>query len=279
MGSLVPSSELAVQSWNAPLLPAESVPALAKVQQMYVEAIKRIQKGIHSEQEDLEIRLQSAHGDQGAKLKERERLQEAYQQKLLEPELVPERSPHRQKARTYLARDGIQALPFYMLVDFAEEVDNQSPLAGGIEQALADAGLLDALVVLPEAVATMDVCCAVHGLNDCRLDWQRLTGKQGINQFLPALTRLLRVDPTLSESIEEKASAWCETAYLLLESLQATSAPSEENLNCWAHGLLSGTVGTGEARCIGKATRVRAQQQELARLREREALLAQELEV
>jgi DNA repair exonuclease SbcCD ATPase subunit len=276
--ALIPSSEQAALSWNAPLLPAESVPALAKVQQIYVEAIERIQEGIHREQEGLERRLQSAHGDQGAKLKERERLQEAYQQKLLEPEFVPERTPHRQKARAYLAREGIQAFPFYMLVDFAEELDSQSPLAGGIEQALADAGLLDALVVLPEAIAAMDACCAVHGLNDCRLDWQHLTGKQGVNQFLPTLTRLLRVDPALSESVKEKASAWSETASLLLDGLQATSSPSEEHLNYWAHGLLAGTIGTGEARCIGKATRVHAQQQELARLREQEALLAQELE-
>ena len=276
--ALIPSSELAAQNWHAPLLPAESVSALTKVQQMYVEAIERIQKEIDREQKDLGIYLQSVHGDQGAKLKERERVQEAYQQKLQEPECVPERTPHRQKARAYLAKEGIQAFPFYMLVDFAEELDSQSPQAGGIEQALADAGLLDALVVLPEAIAAMDACCAAHGLNDCRLNWQHLTGKQGHNQLLPALTRLLRVDPALSESVEEKASAWSEIASLVVEGLQATSPPSEEHANYWTHGLLAGAIGTGEARYIGKATRVRTQQQELARLREQDTLLTQELE-
>lgn len=276
--ALIPSSELAALSWNASQLPMESAPALAKVQQMYVEAIERIQGEIRRELENLEKRLQSVHRDQGAKLKERERLQTAYQQKVQEPEFVPARTPHRQKARAYLSREGVQAYPFYMLVDFAEELDSQSPQAGGIEQALADAGLLDALVVLPESIAAMDACCAAHELNDCRFDWRLLANQKGVNQFLPTLTHSLRVDPALSESVGEKASAWSETAHLLLERLQANASPFKEHLNYWAHGLLAGTVGIGEAHCIGKATRVRTQRQELARLLEQDVQLAQELE-
>jgi hypothetical protein len=273
--SLIPSSEQAALTWNASLLPSKSVPALAKIQQVYLATIERIQIEINKKQNTLEKRLGNVHKEQGAKERERERLQEAYQQKLQEPEVIPWRESHRKRAREYLAREGIQALPFYMLVDFTEEIDSQSPLAGGIEQALVDAGLLDALVVLPEDVAAMDACCLAQGLNDCRLDLQRLTKTESFHQLSLALTHSLRVDPALSENAGERTPYWSETARLLLEHLQNT--PSQEDQYHWTHGLLTGTIGTSEARCIGKATRVRTQQQELARLREQEALLALEL--
>lgn len=265
--SLIPSHEQAALTWHASLFPSESVPALAKIRQIYVATIEQVQEEIHRKQNLLETYLGSAYKAQGAKEQERERLQSVYQQKLQEPEAVPWRASHRKRAREYLVREGIQALPFYMLIDFTEEIDSQSPLAGGIEQALADAGLLDALVVLPEDVAAMDACCFAQGLNDCRLDLQRLTNTESFNQFSLALARSLRVDPALSECVGEKIPQWGSTVQRLLEHLQ--NMTSQENLHHWTHGLLTGTVGTSEAHYIGKATRVRTQQQELARVVER----------
>ncbi len=276
--ALLPSSEQAATTWNASLFPSESVPALARIQQVYIEAIQRMQEGIEKAESALGKRLTRVHREQGAREQEIENLRKVYAQKQQEPEFVPWRAPHRKNARQVLADQGIEAFPFYMLIDFKSEIESQSPLAGGIEQALADAGLLDALVVLPEEVATMDACCLAEGLSDCRLDLQRLAGEPDGGQISLTLMRSLRVDPALHESVGERGSAWVEASQALLEHMQVTSAAlSQGDLNHWTHGLLTGTVGMGEAWCIGKATRIRIQQEELTRLHEQEELLVQEL--
>jgi hypothetical protein len=257
--ALVPSVEEAALAWNASLPPAESIPALARVQQGYTAAIKQIGEAINRAHNDLEGPLNDAYKEQGIQEQALKRVQEAYQRKSQEPEFVPVRSAHRQQAREQLATQGVAALPFYMLIDFTEEIDSRSPLAGGIEQALEDAGLLDALVVLSEDTAAMDAYCLAHGLNDCRLDLTRLSSEQAL-----PLARALRVDPALSTS--EHIDDWTCTVQTLLNSMQHTS--TEQSYERWSHGLLTGTVGTGTARCIGKATREYTQQQELQRLRE-----------
>ncbi len=275
--SLLPSIEQAAQIWNASQLAAESVPALAQVYQTYIEAIKRVLGRIGRDESALSQRLTRVHREQGARESELDELRKIYQQKLLEPEFVPWRATHRKQAREALAAAGIQALPFYMLIDFAEEIDSQSPLAGGIENALADAGLLDALVVLPADSAALDAYCIAQGLSDCHLDLTCLTDERIFAYLSLTLTRALRVDPALSTDGGEKAAAWRENGQLLLASIQATAVAVQEDASRWTHGLLAGTVGTGEARCIGKATRVRIQQQELAHLCAQEEQLAQEL--
>jgi hypothetical protein len=271
--ALVPPVEQAALIWNASLPPTESVPALERVQQTYTDAIKQIGEAITSKRNSMQEPLNKAYKQQGIIEEEIKRVQAAYQQKLQEPEFVPIRAPHRQQAREQLVAQGIAALPFYMLIDFTEEIESLSPLAGGIEQALEDAGLLDALVVLPEDTAAMDDYCLAHGLNDCRLDLSHLDNEQRLPL---TLARALRVDPALPTSIGERATDWTSTVQALLDSMRRS--PIEERYELWTHGMLTGTVGTGTARCIGKATRVRTQQQELQRLREQQKEFDQQLE-
>ncbi|MBA2394862.1 MAG: hypothetical protein H0V70_19215 [Ktedonobacteraceae bacterium] len=276
--SLIPSAELAELTWNAALLPSENVLALAKIQQSYTDAIKRVGEEISRVQRTRERELGELHKQQGVKEEEINTIRKAYSQKQQEPEFTPVRSFHRQKAREYLAAQGIAALPFYMLVDFTEEIDSQSPLAGGIEQALENAGLLDALVVLPENIEAMDACCLTHGLNDCRLDLIHLSNEPRGNTMSLSLAYALRVDPALSESVNERSTGWIDTARVLLEYMQcAVPQQKEEHRERWTHGLLTGSVGVGMAHCIGKATRVYAQKQELERLRRQQELCEQEL--
>src|SRR5207244_7710787 len=93
-----------------------------------------------------------------------------YEQKCAEPEYIPQHSAQRTLARTKLAEQGIAALPLYALHDFAPHIDSASEEAGRIEYMLADAGLLDALVVAPHQLAAADAFLKADGLPDCRFN-------------------------------------------------------------------------------------------------------------
>src|SRR5262249_8306680 len=138
----------------------------------------------------------------------------AYEDKLREPEFVPVRSAHRARAREWLEASGIMALPLYMLIDFAPDVDSQKPLAGSIEHFLEDAGLLDALVVVPAKTAATDTLLAMEGLSDCRLDIASLiyestpAHQNGASTALAPAVRWLRIDPTIRERLQPDEAAW-----------------------------------------------------------------------
>ncbi len=84
----------------------------------------------------------------GGKLREVEEHKLLYEQKLAEPEYMPQHPTRRSLARAKLAEQGIAALPLYALLDFAPEIESEE--AGRIEYMLEDAGLLDALVIAPQ---------------------------------------------------------------------------------------------------------------------------------
>jgi hypothetical protein len=153
-----------------------------------------------------------------------------------------------------------------MLLDVTPEGEH---LAGSIEHMLEDAGLLDALVVLPEHTTATDILLSTTGLSDCRLDLAHQTAVQVNPQFPPWGAGLLRSDLALSEIVGEQVVSWEALTQTLLPMLEYTlfsSLDASSQSIQWRHGLLAGRAGTGSARCLGKATRLREQQQAMAQL-------------
>src|SRR5205807_2613385 len=143
------------------------------------------------------------------------------------------------------------ALPLYVLLDFAPDVDRESAEAGRIEFMLEDAGLLDALVVTPSQVATADTLLLEEGLSDCRLNMEVLS-----NHFTGAPeghrhTNKLCFDTTLKETLIGDSPAWEETATAILATIGASIESARFSMHeggSWAHGLLIGHAEGGTAR-------------------------------
>lgn len=278
--------ERAAACWNEVLPYQETLAQIGSVIQAYEHTIGQVMKAIKTTLHQRQQQLAEARQRQGEKNEAARQARLAYEQKLQEPEYTPYRSAHRTKAREHLESKGVTALPLYMLLDFAPDIDSQSSLAGGLEYLLEDAGLLDALVVLDRDVATADALLAEKGLSDCRLDIQRLTNdhvyqdQQELTVSMPA-KRLLRVDPAIHDLVQD--TSWEETAHMLLHTIEHTVYPalllqaSVEQPLIWQHGLLTGSVGTGAAHCIGKTTRIREQQAEQQRLHQQWQTLEDEL--
>lgn len=170
------------------------------------------------------------------------------------------RHPQRETALAALTAAGIDARPFYALVDFAPSTDLATQ--GRIERALEDAGLLDALLVRAEQAVAADRLLQAQGLSDCR--WKPRQAGRG-----PA-ERLLRVDPAVAET------AWRHLAAEAIGSLTgigflATLATGGE----WNHGLLKGHAAEPRpAGFIGAAQR----QKRIDTLRDELQTLAREHE-
>jgi len=140
---------------------------------------------------------------------------------------------------------------------------------------LEDAGLLDALVVLPTHSDRVDTLLAKAGLSDCRL--QLPQGQAQGNSHSEAPARWLRVDPAMQEQLGAEYPVWATHVESIIATLEQTIY-SDIQQQRWQHGLLSGNRGEGTARCIGKANREREQQQALERLYQRRQQLTSELE-
>jgi hypothetical protein len=280
--------EQAAQTWNEAQPPRETVAQIGALLQEYERIIGQIIDALKASQQHIQQQLATARQHQGEKTQQARQARRAYELKLQEPEYVPERSEHRKKARACLEAKGINALPLYMLLDFTPDIDSLSPLAGGIEYLLEDAGLLDALVVLDADVAAADTILAEAGLSDCRLDIQRLISAQGQQASRDteqsSATQLLQIDPAVHDILSENTPSWTETVNALLHTIERTIYPEllqrDQTAQAahWTHGLLTGSVGEGSARCIGKATRIREQQAEQQRLRQQWETFEQELE-
>ncbi|GCF09565.1 TIGR02680 family protein [Dictyobacter arantiisoli] len=231
---------------------------------------------IETLENDLAEALDTAQGELselqmlvGGKQQEIAAFQERYQQKLAEPEYTPTSSERRQQARASLSQHGITAIPLYALLDFVpgtSEVD-----AGHVEQALEDAGLLDALVISPTQISQADSLLSAEGLSDSRLDLLTIQHKYAENNHPAGNQRqLLRLDPALSGRAD--ITHWEMLTDHLLKVLQyATGSTTEGNFHLddsgqWTHGLLKGQAGPGLAKYIGQATRIRARQREIAAL-------------
>ncbi|GCE10820.1 SbcC/MukB-like Walker B domain-containing protein [Tengunoibacter tsumagoiensis] len=258
--------EQAIQFYNETHSPRETATLLEQLLSEYTARLQQALELTRITITQMQQRSKELSRKQGGKQHELALAQEQYERILQQPEALPYRLPHRIVARERLAQQGIQALPLYMLLDFTPELDSQ--VAGGIEQTLADAGLLDALVVLPSEQATVDAFLTHEGLADCRL--------QLSNHSQHLSTRWLRCDPALIEQLGERYPIWEET-------LQQTIAVVEQTLYSegsvqWQHGLLRGQQGSGTVRYIGKANRQREQQVQLAALQQQLETLTTELQ-
>jgi Mg2+ and Co2+ transporter CorA len=254
-------------TWDeAGLPPDELVTGLRAIQQEYAGSIGRTLDALALELGSLQTRIEEMKGERALKGEALAQARAAYEQKRQEAEYLPPRSEHRRRARERLEAAGIRALPLYMLLDFAPPLASQSPTAGGLEYLLEDAGLLDALIVLPEQQVAAQALLGAEGLSDCFLERGRLS-HLAAHQPQPQQA-LLRVDPALRETAGV-TDIWEEIAQEIVETLEHSVYPDLARQKTWSHGLLRGSAGEGTACCIGKATRVREKQRELEILHQR----------
>ncbi|GAC1643920.1 MAG: TIGR02680 family protein [Ktedonobacteraceae bacterium] len=201
----------------------------------------------------------------GSKSQQLSTLQEEYERKRAEPEYVPPRPSRHTLARTKLAEQSIAAFPLYMLLDFVPNLDSKE--AGRIEYMLEDAGLLDALVVAPTQIAVADTILAGEGLGDCRLNTDLMHSASQPSQI--EFQRWLRFDEAFKNDVQETINVeWHTLTATILAALSQTQVLATTNFSLsengtWTHGLLTGQTSSGEALCIGKATRLRVKQREL----------------
>jgi len=245
----------------------------------FAALIKGYRQTISSLETELSQAAEQARGKlgelqrlMGGKLREIAEVKALYEQKLHEPEYTPPRSARRMQARATLLEHGIAAQPLYALLDFVPDLPAEE--AGRIEFMLEDAGLLDALVVAPDQVSAADALLTAAGLGDCRLDSAAI-GKLAHQQHVGRA--VLRFDSA-------QDGQW---AVITTELLPVIGRYAEENGNVggysmhkegtWTHGVLTGRTGTGQAYCIGKATRLSVRQRELAVLDQQRARLDAEL--
>ena len=270
-----------------------------RVVEQLATAIKRYQQIIDELDYELAGAANLAQGElnelqllTGSKQHELSEMQTLYEQKLSEPEFTPSHPDHRTLARARLAEQGIFALPLYTLLDFAPDIDSESDEAGRIEYMLEDAGLLDALVVAPQQVGAADVLLAKEGLSDCRLDIDAFLGLKNEHPRNFEHVQLeiggLCFDTSIRQSLVGDDTDWESTIAAILqalshsESAQGTSAVrTKYSINqdgYWSHGVLTGHAGGGEARYIGRATRLRIRQRELDELKQKRTNLEEELQ-
>jgi hypothetical protein len=270
-----------------------------QVVEQIAAAIKRYQQVIDELDRELAGSANLAQGElnelqllAGSMQHELSEMQTLYEQKLSEPEFTASHPDRRTLARARLAEQGILALPLYALLDFAPGIDNESDEAGRIEYILEDAGLLDALVVAPEQMGAADALLAAEGLSDCRLD---------LDFFLAVKNDLPRnfengqlevgglcFDIAIRESMMSNDIDWESTVAAILRAFSQTESAQEASAGrakysinqdgSWTHGLLTGRAGGGEARYIGRATRLRIRQRELDALNQKRANLEEELQ-
>ena len=270
--------------------PARVIEQCARSLEQCRQAIESIERELHQSAQQTQARLNELQVERGGVQRVFDEVATLYEQKRAEPEFTPVRQPRHALARAKLAEHGITALPLYMLLDFTPEIDCESAQAGRIEHMLDDAGLLDALVVPPAQASLADELLASEGLSDRRVDIERLKAifdGDGANsaRHTPASFYGLRFDEAVNTLPEAGNIDW----EPVINALLMTPAGSGTTVSkaqfralfaqdgAWTHGILSGYASGGTARCIGKTTRLRAQQRELAAIQQRQAQLAETL--
>ncbi len=133
----------------------------------------------------------------GSKNHEIAELKALYEEKQAEPEFTPLRSAHRTLARAKLAEHGIAAQPLYALLNFAPGIDSASAEAGQIEYMLEDAGLLNALVVIPAQQGAAEAVLAKEGHSDCLVTIGNEGAGTGFRSLQHNIAEKLRFDATV----------------------------------------------------------------------------------
>ena len=235
-----------------------------RVVEQFATIIHGYRQAIASLESELSEAADQAQGElnelqllTGGKMREIAEIKALYEQKKAEPEYVPPRSSRRIQARAKLLEHGIAAQPLYALIDFVPDISEEE--GGRIEFMLEDAGLLDALVVAPAQIAVADALLAADGLGDCRLDIHAISNVlSGQSQGATILHFDSAQDgqwEAVTAEILSLLGSYTSTNGNVRYSMQADGS--------WTHGLLKGRAGTGTARCIGIATRLRVRQREL----------------
>ena len=282
--ALLPSITLAGnETADDETLPNRVVEACGRALLGYREAINTLEAALSQAAQQAQERLNALRMERGGRQRELEEVLTLYRQKESEPEYVPVRPERHIRARARLAESGIFALPFYMLLDFAPEIDCESEEAGRIECMLEDAGLLDALVVAPSQAAQADTLLALEGLSDCRLDIERLMATTTHQEDMKRTSLLdgLRFDSAAIEP--ENGYGWEALVRDMLDAITRENVSSQHiplsasRDGSWTHGLLTGQAGDMNARLIGKTTRVRVRQRELAMIDEQRVHLEEML--
>jgi uncharacterized protein (TIGR02680 family) len=270
---------------NDESLTGKVVEQFAATLNSYRQAIDALENELTEVADEMQSELDDLQLLIGSKMHEIEEIGRLYEQKQSEPEFTPQHSTRRTIARAKLAEQGIVARPLYALLDFAPNIDSDE--AGRIEYMLEDAGLLDALIVAPAQISTADALLAAEGLSDCRLD----IGESSFTFLSETHTCSgmcgLCFDRTLNDSPDGSNVDWEAMATALLTVIgprthqcERTGAKVRFSGNedgTWRHGLLAGQAGRGSATYIGKATRIRARQRELATLDKKRSQLGEEL--
>jgi Putative exonuclease SbcCD, C subunit len=250
------------------------------------QAIAIFEQSLTATQQQLQHRSDQLTKEIAQEMQHLAQLQSTYNQKQAEPEYRPEPIAHRAIARNKLAERGIPAFPLYALIDFAPHLVRESEIAGRIEYFLGDAGLLDALVVLPSSLAAASMLLAEEGLSDCLL-MTSASEKEGILDMQDGadehLGKLLHFDTAQAPVLDGNLREWqAAVSHSLVQVSRAiafnspiTSADNtlpDESL-IWSYGVLTGYAGNGRASVIGKETRLLRRREEIAELEQKMAQL------
>lgn len=179
----------------------------------------------------------------------------------------PEREIVIEKNREELARRGISYLPFYQTIDFAENISED--LAGRIEEALEQMGLLDAIIVSPEYKD--DILAMENGMCDKYIF-------EDVAHIEKSLLEVMEVDnPNQDILLYQKISnILMGVGYgKIMEKTQQTWIDEQGNFQL---GILSGTVTKEKkARYIGTTARARYRTQKIEELLQKLQTLGEEI--
>ena len=217
------------------------------------EAATNVTRYLTQAQNTLDTRLNALRATLAERHHQQNAAQTEYDRTVAETDIEPPRSPARKAARSALAAANIPALPLYALVDYAP--DTPPEVAGSIEQALADAGLLDALVVRADDVTRADGLLYERGLADCRL-----------SPFDGSPSTSAAVVPLTFDPAADSDPAWQTSVADILRTLAANPAFAyDPDTRRWHHGLLVGQAGNAAAEgYIGTASRRRVRHERIA---------------
>ncbi len=297
--------------------PADQVVAqFAASVEAYRQTFEALDQQLEGTETELRVELGQIERRRERQQERLAEIKAEYEQKLSQPEIAPVSPPRWITARARLAERGIEAIPLYALIDFDPCIDSKSGEAGRLECMLEDTGLLNALVVAPSQVEAADALLAAEDLSDCRLRVEELVSRGGRDVYLPLrqdalrpsvpppwdeqvaheethLRQLLRFDTAVESDIGDGYKKWEATITAVLGALRFPSNVTDNArtssysngpygiMNAdgsWQHGLLTGRAVGGNARFIGKATRLRARQREIDELNGQMAKLNSELD-
>ncbi len=207
-------------------------------------------------------------------------------------ELEPERSPLAEASRKALAEAGIPAVPFYKTVEFAPELSGED--CARLEAQLEAAGLLDALVVLPEDLPRVRLQCPEFldtviqvgpgrwgepgktGAGEQLAGQEQTAGRENPAGF-PYLTASPELEPPLARQVERILRCLREGGADAGTAVPADGAAASAGLfpvvlapdGSFRQGILAGRAGkAGEAEFVGRLARKRRREERIRQLQQ-----------